>query len=206
MARRLLHKDGGSTRNVLVNAAVSLMRQQGFNATTVEQICTEAQVTKGAFFHYFQSKEAIGRAAIDAWCAERAATYVRDISQVEADPLHRLEAWLDGLIASVREEAACPVCLLGMLSQEVSGTNDTIRSDCQQRLNGWTGFAAGLLEEARQQYPGKNDFDPQQVAWMLNSLWQGSLLVAKTQQDVEIVASNLEHARNYIRSLFRQAT
>jgi TetR/AcrR family transcriptional repressor of nem operon len=45
------------TKRKLVDAGVALMRQRGFSATTVDDICAEAGVTKGGFFHYFKSKE-----------------------------------------------------------------------------------------------------------------------------------------------------
>ncbi len=89
-----------------------------------------------------------------------------------------------------------------MISQELSSNNERMRATCSGNFEGWTGLVTQLLAEAKQTHPVKVDFDPQQIAWMLNSLWQGSLLVGKTQRDPEIVARNFEHARNYIRSLF----
>ena len=52
------------TKRKLVDAGVKLMRRQGFNATTVDDICSAAGVTKGGFFHYFKSKEDIAKAAV----------------------------------------------------------------------------------------------------------------------------------------------
>ena len=44
------------TKRKLVDAGVTLMRSQGYNATTVDDICASASVTKGGFFHYFKCK------------------------------------------------------------------------------------------------------------------------------------------------------
>ena len=52
------------TKRKLVDAGVKLMRARGFNATTVDDICSAAGVTKGGFFHYFKSKDEIARAAV----------------------------------------------------------------------------------------------------------------------------------------------
>ena len=54
-----------ATRQKLLDASVKLMRIKGFNATTVEDICAAAKVTKGGFFHYFQSKQDIALAAVE---------------------------------------------------------------------------------------------------------------------------------------------
>jgi TetR/AcrR family transcriptional repressor of nem operon len=55
------------TKRQLVDAAVTLMRIKGYNATTVDDICAAASVTKGAFFHYFKSKEDIAKAAVECF-------------------------------------------------------------------------------------------------------------------------------------------
>ena len=54
----------GGARHKLLDAALALIRTKGYAATTVDDICTAAAVTKGAFFHHFKSKEALGIAAL----------------------------------------------------------------------------------------------------------------------------------------------
>ena len=57
----------GNARAKLLDAAIALVRQQGFSATSVDELCKMAGVTKGAFFHHFVSKDALGAAAADHW-------------------------------------------------------------------------------------------------------------------------------------------
>lgn len=161
-------------------------------------------MTKGAFFHYFKSKDEIGEAAIEDWCQARAAMYFEDMGDPNDDPLDRFYRWLDGLIESIRRPDERPVCLLGMMSQEMAGSNERMREICQAKLKGWTGIAADLLAAAREVHPPRIDFEPEQIGWMLNSIWQGSLLIAKTRQEPEVIASNLQHARAYIETLFAE--
>ena len=52
-----------SARERLLQAAFTLLRTRGFTATSVDDLCAAAGVTKGAFFHHFPSKEALGVAA-----------------------------------------------------------------------------------------------------------------------------------------------
>ncbi|MGO4376156.1 TetR/AcrR family transcriptional regulator, partial [Paenibacillus sp. MCAF20] len=52
-------------KNKLLNASLQLMLSKGYYATTVDEICAEASVTKGSFFHYFKNKEDIGKATLD---------------------------------------------------------------------------------------------------------------------------------------------
>ncbi|TVR47133.1 MAG: TetR/AcrR family transcriptional regulator [Puniceicoccaceae bacterium] len=191
-----------ATRLALVEATIDLVRTAGVHATTVDRICATAGVTKGAFFHYFPSKEDVLEAAILHWCQGRVELYGRDLGDTADDPLVRLERMLDGLAASVRVPGEKTACLLGMVAQELAGSNNRVRTLCERMLEGWTDFVAGLLAEAKRRHPPAVDFDPRDVAWMLNSLWQGSLLAAKTRRDPELVAANLEHARAYLSGFF----
>ncbi len=205
MTIRSRKKAPEETRRRLVDAAVVLMRRQGFAATSVDQICGEAQVTKGAFFHHFKSKGAIAGAAVEAWCQGRVACYREDL-EGDDDPLARLNRMLDGLVESARRPPDGVLsCLLGMVSQELGETNEEMRQACGMALGGWTGLVASLLEAAKQKYRPRKDFDSEQIAWMLNSLWQGSLLVGKTRQDPELIASNFRHVRTYIEHLFGES-
>lgn len=45
------------TEAAILNAALTLMREDGFEAVTVRDICKKAGITTGAFYHHFQSKE-----------------------------------------------------------------------------------------------------------------------------------------------------
>ena len=54
-------------RRKLIEATTSLMLRQGFNATTLDEICAEAGVTKGSFFYHFENKDDIGQAVVKAW-------------------------------------------------------------------------------------------------------------------------------------------
>jgi TetR/AcrR family transcriptional repressor of nem operon len=54
-------------RPKLLDAALSVIRTKGYSATSVDELCAAAGVTKGAFFHYFKSKDELGVAAEELW-------------------------------------------------------------------------------------------------------------------------------------------
>ncbi|NJL31801.1 MAG: TetR/AcrR family transcriptional regulator, partial [Phycisphaerales bacterium] len=51
------------TRQKLVDAALYIIRLKGYSATTVDDICNKAGLTKGSFFHHFASKQDLAVAA-----------------------------------------------------------------------------------------------------------------------------------------------
>src|SRR5205085_3655776 len=55
------------TKRKIFEAATRLFAHKGFESTTIEEIATEADVSKGTFFNYFPKKEAIIRYLFDEW-------------------------------------------------------------------------------------------------------------------------------------------
>jgi TetR/AcrR family transcriptional regulator, transcriptional repressor for nem operon len=193
-------KQPEATRRKLIEATVALMLKRGFNATTVDEICAEAGVTKGSFFYHFENKDDIGQAVVKTWGEFGQSIYAEAWKQ-PGEPLeeiHRLFDIMDGL---TRRPEPC-VCLVGMLTQELSGEHPGFRAACARELDTWTEMFRSRLEAAKQQLQTTVNFDPAEVAWFLNSLWQGSALVGKAGPSTEMIRANLRLARAYVDSLF----
>jgi AcrR family transcriptional regulator len=68
------------TRTHIMEAAMGLFAQKGFEVTSVSDICETAGVSKGAFYHHFPSKQAIFQQGMEAWVEsiDRQLTLVRE--------------------------------------------------------------------------------------------------------------------------------
>lgn len=195
-------RNPAETRERLVGATVQLMLKQGFAATTVDQICAEAGLTKGSFFHHFENKEALGKAAVEWWGVFGTALYAEAWKNPELDPLKQLHAMFDIMSGfTLREDQVC-TCMVGMMSQELAQTHPAMREECTRQLDLWTSNVAKMLTAAKKKHKPRAKFDPVQIAWFLNSLWQGSMLIAKTRQTPEMIRHNLKLARDYVDGLF----
>jgi TetR/AcrR family transcriptional repressor of nem operon len=197
---KTIKKKQPEARRKLIEATVALMLKRGFNATTLDEICAEAGVSKGSFFYHFENKDDIGQAVAKAW-GEFGQSIYAGAWKKPGEPLeeiHRLFDIMDGL---TRRPEPC-VCLVGMLSQEMSGGHPGFRAACALELDLWTEMFRSRLEAAKQQLKPAVNFDPAEVAWFLNSVWQGSMLVGKVRQSAELIRTNLKMARKYVDSLF----
>ena len=109
------------TRRALADAALRLFTQNGFDATTLEDLAGEAEVSKSTFFRFFPAKEA---AAIDAeaelWAAYLAGLSARELSGPVLGELHQALAaavtglgqdWDERFVATRRLIAAEPALL-----------------------------------------------------------------------------------------------
>ncbi|MDB6070614.1 MAG: Transcriptional regulator, TetR family [Verrucomicrobiales bacterium] len=196
-------RNPAETRRRLVEATVGLILKQGYSATSVDQICSAASLTKGSFFHHFDSKEAIGLAAADWWGEMGTALYAAAWADPALDPLDQLHRFFDIMIGSTERVDTGPcTCVVGMLSQEMSGTSPDLRAACTRHLEDWTRNTAAMLRAAKEKYPVTRDFDPEETAWFLNCLWQGSMLIGKTRNTPEMIRANLRQARAWVDGLF----
>jgi TetR/AcrR family transcriptional regulator, transcriptional repressor for nem operon len=199
-------RNPAETREKLLSATVQLMLKQGFAATSVDQICAAAKLTKGSFFHHFASKEAIGKAAVEWWGNFGTALYAEAWKDAKADPLTQLHRMFDIMHGfTLRVDQVC-TCMVGMMSQELAQTHPAMRVECAHQLDVWAGHVARLLRAAKKAHRPRQPFDPDRVAWFLQSIWQGSMLMAKTKQQPAMIRSNLKLARDFVDALFQPTT
>jgi TetR/AcrR family transcriptional regulator, transcriptional repressor for nem operon len=193
------------TKRKLIDAGVNLMRSRGFNATTVDDICAEAGVTKGGFFHHFKSKDDLGSAALIRFSELKAKQYADAPFRKLADPLDRVFGRLDFAIDSAGGvKGLTKGCLLGMFAQEMSSTHSEFRGLCQDRFAQIARDFEADLAEAKAAYAPRAGFAPKTVAMLYVSIVQGSLMLAKASESNRVLVENIEHFRGYLQTLFGQ--
>ncbi len=192
-----------SARERLLLAAFGLIRSKGFNATSVDDLCAAAGVTKGAFFHHFPSKEALGAAAAAHWGAVTAPMFAAAPYHAPADPLARVLAYVDfrtELIAGTPAEFSC---VAGTLVQEVFATSPPIRAACNAAICGHAATLEADIEAAMAQR-GVTGFDPASLALHTQAVLQGAFILAKATDDPAVARESIAHLRRYIALLFQE--
>ena len=112
----------------LLDASLRVMRQKGYAATTVDDMCEAAGVTKGSFFHHFASKEDLGIAAAEHFAGMAAGLFGGAPYRTLADPVDRLLGYVDFRVAILRGPVCDFSCLLGTFVQELYETHPAIRA------------------------------------------------------------------------------
>jgi TetR/AcrR family transcriptional repressor of nem operon len=205
MVNRIQSTEISETKRKLVDAGMNLMRARGFNATTVDDVCTAAGVTKGGFFHYFKSKDEIAKAALAHFHEGKVKDYEEAPFRKLADPLDRVFGRLDYVKGAVGgENHQTKGCLIGVFAQELAFTNPELREACQQVFLKIAADFSKDLAEAKALHAPNATFDPEQLATFYISIVQGSLVLAKAAGNSEVVVSNIEQFRSYLQILFRQ--
>ena len=184
----------------LLDAAQRLMLGKGYAATSVEAVCEAADLTKGAFFHYFEDKEALGHAAVSRF-VERGAASFRDAPFLrEADPLRRALGFVDHMIDLVR--SGPEGCLVGMFTLELADTHPRIRKLCARTFDTWSDTLRALLDAAKVRYAPRARVDTRALALHFFAVFEGALLLRRAIGRKDVVTSSLLLYRDHLERLF----
>ncbi len=197
----------GDARTRLLDAARDVIRGQGFAATTVDQLCRTAGVTKGAFFHHFEDKTALGVAAAVHWAETTTAFF-------DAAPYHRLDDPLERLLGYVAFRKTIIdggpdefSCLVGTMTQEVYASHPAIRDACAASI---FGHAATLEPDIRAAMAARGmttrgkkvDWTPASLAAYLQAVLQGAFILAKATDNRTTARDCVDHLYRYLQMLF----
>jgi TetR/AcrR family transcriptional repressor of nem operon len=195
-------KSGGTARQKLLDAALSLIRTRGYEATTVDDLCTTAGVTKGAFFHHFDSKESLAVAAAEYWSATTGASFAAAPYHRHADPLQRVLGYIDFRKAILTGKVPEFTCLVGTMVQEVYESSPAIRDACDASISGHAATLEPDIAAAMARYRVRADFTAGSLALHTQAVLQGAYVLAKAKGNAAVAADSIDHLRRYVAQLF----
>ncbi len=184
--------------------ATELIRRHGYMATTVDDICARAGVTKGGFFYHFKTKDQLAEACLAQWDAGAAAMESRAPFQAAAQPYDRALGYMDFYISLFDNPALLTSCLAGTTVQEVADTHPSLRDAANVCFVNASGRFRALLDQASARRQPRVDTASLASLWMATV--QGSLILAKASQNPSVIRRNLEHVRSYIASQLPRGT
>lgn len=192
-------------RTKLLDAALLMVRGKGFAATSVDELCQAAGVTKGAFFHHFPSKEALGVAAAAHFGAMAAALFAGAPYQARRDPLERILGYVDFRRGLLRGELPEYTCLLGTMVQETYASHPAIREACEREITSHAATLEADIAAALANSGRAPSVSPASLALHIQVVLQGAFILAKATSDAQVAADSLGHLRRYITYLLGPA-
>jgi len=189
-------------KDKILNAALSVIRRKGYAASTVDDLCAAAGITKGAFFHHFKSKEELAVGAAEHWTFVTNELFAKAPYRSLSDPLERVLGYIDFRKAILRGAVPDFTCLAGTMVQEIFDTNPSIRDACQKSIFSHAAELARDIEKAKTLYAPEAEWTAESLALHAQAVIQGAFILAKAKQHADVAAESISHLRRYIQFLF----
>jgi TetR/AcrR family transcriptional regulator, transcriptional repressor for nem operon len=190
------------TRERLLKAAFEEMYRRGFQSASLETILGEAGVTKGALYHHFPDKAALGQAVVDevvtGLLLER---WLGVLARQPGDPITALQGMLKERMSRLGVDEVELGCPLNNLAQEMSPLDERFRRRVAATFDKWTGGFAELLERGQAEGTVRRDLNAKKLAHFLVAAIEGSFGLAKAAQSPALLRSNLEVLSTLLESL-----
>ena len=186
----------------LLDAALQVIRAKGYSATTIDDICYAAGLTKGSFFHHFRSKQDLALAATTHFSQMAGGLFAAAPYQSLPDPVDRLLGYIDFRKAILRGELPQFTCLLGTMVQEAYATHPPIREACDAGISGHAASLEADITDAMSKYKINADWSAASLALYTQAVIQGAFILAKAKNGPQIAGDCLDHLRRYIQTLF----
>jgi TetR/AcrR family transcriptional repressor of nem operon len=186
-----------TSKEKLVRAARNLMLAQGYPITSVDEIIDAAGVSKGSFYHHFDSKEELALTVMHEFLADGAALMMNGPFRDIADPRKRAIAFLKH-VESIAMRLWNHGCLLVMFSVELAGTSPKVREETSAALLSLIDRVGAILRPLTKEGGGTMPMTASAMANMYMAVIDGSLVYARATGDSSCIARNLKTFRQQI--------
>ena len=197
--KKLRFRDPERTRERLLQAGFREVYRTGFQSASIDTILAATNVTKGALYHHFDSKEDLGHAIIEEIIAKM--THDKWVL-----PLQQCKNPVDTLITIVQATSVRPAdvkggCPLLNLAQEMSPLDEEFRTRLQRIFQAWQKAIANALRRGQSQGTVRRDLGPDETAGFLIAMYEGYVVLVKNAQDPRLWNVGIKNIVGWLKTL-----
>lgn len=178
-------------RERILRSAQELILSKGFPATTIDEVCELAEVTKGGFYYHFASKDQLALAVVDHYFARMSAALNDGSYHQLGDPKERALAFVDHAIEVVRGPTLKDGCVLGVLTLDLAETHPQVRAQIAQRFSALGSILEQDLAAALASSSTAKRINAGSLARQFLSVLEGSIVLSKAHGKPELMAEAL---------------
>jgi AcrR family transcriptional regulator len=196
-------KSSDHTRLTLLDAAFAEIHRNGFQAASLAQILADTGLTKGALYHHFPDKKALGLAVLEEVIRPRLAEMMFEPLADTRQPLAAMQALLAAKAAEDDPMVVALGCPLNNLMQEMSPVDESFRLHLNAVFEAWVGVVAAALKRGKTAGEVRRDVDADATAFFIVSALEGCVGMSKNTQSVAAYRSCLAQLGRFLDTLKR---
>ncbi|SEI01325.1 transcriptional regulator, TetR family [Paenimyroides aquimaris] len=194
-------KKAEATRSMILHKAFELIYVKGYQTTSIDDIIATTQVTKGAFYYHFKTKDEMGLAIINEVLKPTLASSFIEPLQGEQDPLDAIYNLMDSLLMKnefLKVEYGCPA---SNFTQEMTPWNSEFNKALNELTREWTEAITATIERGKKSGVIRKDVNAKQVTTFVLSGYWGIRNLGKLENSKKVYISYLKQLKIYLNSL-----
>jgi TetR/AcrR family transcriptional repressor of nem operon len=188
-----------STRDRLLDAAMYLFWERGYQATGMADLLKRARARSGSFYFFFASKEAMLEAVLDRYLESLEPMIVAPAFAAHDDPIERIFAILSGYRGRVISTGYRYGCPLGRLALEIDPSHRRVREKLAANFNAWCAAIERCLADAADRLPA--DLNRAEASRFVLTVMEGAVMQSRVDASVEPFDASIAQLRKYFRCL-----
>jgi TetR/AcrR family transcriptional repressor of nem operon len=191
------------SKTKLLDATLKVVRAKGYSATRIEDVCAEAGLTKGSFFHHFKSKEDLALSAVAHWDATTSAVFAAAPYHDAGNPVNRLVAYIEFRKAILTGDLPDFTCFVGTIVQETYQTHPQVSAAAAGNITSHAKTLEADIRAAMRDHNVAGGWTADSLALHFQAVMQGSFILAKAKGSAAAAAESLDHLKRYVELLFQ---
>jgi TetR/AcrR family transcriptional repressor of nem operon len=168
-----------STRSYIIQKSFDLIYKKGYQSTSIDDIIASTQLTKGAFFYHFKTKEAMGLAVIKEKMTPGMVAFSTALLRSPGDVRTNIYKMMEALLLKndfFIVEHGCPVV---NLVEEMSAINPTFQKSLKRLILNWQSEIENALAEAQVNGQISKDHDIKKIVQYITANYGGVRYLGK---------------------------
>ncbi len=189
------------TREQLLLAAFTEIHAQGFRAASLGNILKNTGLTKGALYHHFPNKQALGYAVFDEIIVPESQSKWLRLQNPDNNPIDVLLEIGQELLQETNAETiqlGCPIC---NLVQEMSGVDEGFHERFATFQNEWREQLSAAIRRGQEYNLVISEVNPEAVASFLIAVHDGAASVGKATHDIQEYQNCVNEMSRYVINL-----
>ena len=197
---------GEITREHILEVAETLVLEQGFSGTSIDDIIGKAGLTKGAFFYHFKDKGDLAQALAQRYWDmdfQRLGGFAERAQALADDPLQALFLFFKLFEEFIESLNAVPDgCLFASYVYESRQFAPAINDFIETGFRNWGKMMEGLFADAIAAHPPRADITAAELAEISMSIVEGGFILARSFKDADLLARESRTFRVLLETLF----